>query len=695
MNKTFNDEELIKFIESFDFISFKYKTNNSEIKMETQDKILNYELGQQTNHLYKKNFGYIYDDVKLVYGNETKVNSFIKIFNLTEQKIINQYLNIPGLNQMFSDKYFDFEWDMHTGRNFDEHKCDYYRDHFIHQVRDMGMVVSLINDFGFYDSIKKILSDRNISKISNYCYINESRFLDDIRTKNSKRLLLEQCAKDLNVSENEYYNDYYYHYIINSSCMMAALFHDIGYPMRHFIRVRNRVSGYMPSMYMFTHNDSDDFDRVASILNNSLLFQIVDNNDIKNRLSKNNNYDHGAYSAIAFLMQFYDAGLIYSLQIEERVAVELAAVAIFNHTLKYNIQSGDKGYYFQPVYALNPIAYILRLCDDTQEWNRIYLEFSEHGDVHFCEKCKTPYLKKAELFFQKKDQCTKCYKCACQQSFRTNVLFSKRRLYLVETSKNLTINNESNGSLIFRLDYDLFLLLRMSYINGFYAKYRIKELNAQKLIMEKQSFYGACSGMYLHYFISSNPLLLKTEILRRFLAYSKIKVNSFSVIDDDFSYRIYKEYFGRSTKENFYKKAKKKNTFEFYFNRSIKFYANIIKLICDVNILDKYNSLKELTSPEYFDFGERNAVDLMVFKELLNDVFDQYEKIYNAFGQLDMLNTEHLLEEESYHQLFSSKDSLFDCVNSYCDIGFIDSYNENKIDYFSDLYLFEKLNDIC
>ena len=550
----FSDSILQDFTRNFDFVEYKYRLNKLDrFDYSLQNKIYEYELGQQTNNLLKKDFGYIYDDVKLVYGDDNKVKKHIEVFCYTEQKIINEYLNIPGLNQMFSDKYFDFEWDMHTGRNFDEHKCNYYRDHFIHQVRDMHMAVSLLNDFDFYSSVKEILDNRRISKISYYCYTGKLKFLDELESNAKRNDLLRSCALVLNEDEQKYKIDYYYKYIITASSILAALFHDIGYPLGHFIKIRNRISKYMPSMYMFTHNDSDDFDRVASILNNSLLFQIVNNTEIKSRLNQNGKYDHGTYSAIAFLMQFYDAGVIYTLPIEKRIAIELAAVAIYNHTFKYKIQNqNEKSKYYQPVFSLNPIAYILRLCDDSQEWNRVYFEFSDHGDIQYCNKCNTPILRYSVIdYTDKKGYKVNFYKCACGEGFNKSDLFEKRRLYLVETSKELEICRDEKKRLCFKLDYDLFLLLRMSYLNHTYAKFRIKELNSQKLIMENQRFGNSCNRMCLLYFISGNPILLKTEILRRFLEKNKLSISKDTDINKDFIYDVYVSFGKDKKKEEF------------------------------------------------------------------------------------------------------------------------------------------------
>ena len=94
-------------------------------------------------------------------------------------------------------------------------------------------------------------------------------------------------------------------YVIYASSILSALFHDMGYPICHFLEVRNRTSEYNPTLYMYTRNATESFDHIASLLGSSLLFTIVSRDEIKKSMNPNKKgkYDHGAYSAIAFLLQ--------------------------------------------------------------------------------------------------------------------------------------------------------------------------------------------------------------------------------------------------------------------------------------------------------------------------------------------------------------------------------------------------------
>ena len=252
---------------------------------------------------------------------------------------------------------------------------------------------------------------------------------------------------------------------------MAALFHDMGYPICHFLNVRNRISEYNPTLYMFTHNDIESFDHIASLLGSSLLFTIVSPAEIKKAMQfDGKKYNHGAYSAIAFLMQFYNSGIIFSLPEEKQCAIEIAAVAIYNHTVSFRITNNKSTEnFYQPVFQQNPIAFLLRLCDDLQEWGRRYFEFSHQSDIPFCSKCFTP-----SVFHHDDENGMVKYSCLCSMKKRSknsfnsfrNYQFLNRKLYLVTTSDYMysdyvdVVMSESDSkmktALRFKINYDYF-----------------------------------------------------------------------------------------------------------------------------------------------------------------------------------------------------------------------------------------------
>ena len=524
---------MLEYLSHFDPIEYKYRSaetaeKNISLSPEVRAKARVFEENHQFGSLSKQKYSYIAENLKLVYGDQDIIQNDINAYHLAEKRIIHQYLSIPQLDKMFDEDYFNFEWDMHVGQNFSEHHNDYYRDHFIHQIRDLYMMIVLLENFDFYNASRCILEKSNISKISNYTSKKKYEFME--HDLSPQRKLLSEISNliygdDANLEEKkrQYAEHFFYQYVIYASAMLSALFHDMGYPICHFLQVRHRISDYSPTMYMFTRNAFDAFDEISSKLGSSLLFTIVSSHEIKRSLSisEKGKYNHGAYSAIAFLLQFYNTGLIYTLPPEKQCAIELAAVAIYNHTAKFNVIAYDKNnsYYSAP-FRHNPIAFLLRFCDDLQEWDRRYFEISESSDLMFCQECNVPILKTPENPDAKEES---RYHCGCGNCniMRPNI-FMKRKLYLVTVSDSVHIFNEKE-ILKVRIDYNLYTLLMLSNINHTYAKHRIKELRGLEKLLSEQNYRFQSenelkfSKIELDYFVSANPLLIKIKILEGYL----------------------------------------------------------------------------------------------------------------------------------------------------------------------------------
>ena len=541
------------FKEALDPIQLKYEAG---ISLSQEGRRIAAEY-QSTHYQYssitKQEYSGILDNLRLVYGQEELVKNDIILFHTVETKLLCGYFGLPQLNQMFDEDYFNFEWDMHVGQNYSEHRSDYYRDHFIHQIRDLYMVYRLLEDSGFYEASKHILHDPSASKVSEYVYKKSQVFCRDRMGTQQQHLkeVFQTCSseapvgdeggasgspEDRGIKEEKLFNDYierfYFKYVIYASSMMAALFHDMGYPICHFLGVRSRISAYNPTMYMFTHNAVESFDQLASKLGSSLLFSVVSPQVVRKRLEagKEGRYDHGAYSAIAFLLKFYDSGVIYSLSAEKQCAIELAALAIFNHTSKFKAlkPKADTSYY-NMYFQQNPVSFLLRFCDDLQEWDRRYFEISKAGDLLFCPQCGYPFMKQ-EQYDENGHRLHKSkYCCRCRTEggglFRPDV-FIKRKLYLVSVADWVEVSLlevEKQPALVAKINYDPYKLLMLAKTNPTYAKYRARELKELKRLLVDQDFSLMTqkalpfSRIYLDYFMTPNPILIKLKILEAFL----------------------------------------------------------------------------------------------------------------------------------------------------------------------------------
>ena len=531
INRGSGDESMLEYFERLDPIELKYQVNKGTA---AYVKASEYEESYQLGRLNKRTYSYMMENLKLVYGQDNPVvEDDIVLYHLIESKIINQYFGIAQLNDMFDEDYFNFEWDMHVGQNFSEHHNDYYRDHFIHQIRNLYMMLVMLDKFGIYGRSRAAFESRTAGKVSEY--VRQMKRIFQRQSADPQQQMLRdifQLQNPAGQNPEQYIEDYFYRYLIYASSMLSALFHDLGYPICHFLEVRHRVSSYNPSLYMFTHNAVESFDMLASKLGSSLLFTIVSQAEIKKRLElvpDKEKYDHGAYSAIAFLLHFYETGRIYSLSAEKQCAIEMAALAIYNHTAKFRCITGkEEQKYYSMVFRANPVSFLLRFCDDLQEWDRQYFEISQASDLLFCQKCGCPFLKSPVLNKNENE-----YRCSCNDikknlPIRRPNVFFKRKLYIVSVVEWVEMRTQDDV-LTVCLNYDLYKLLLMSYINYSYAKVRLKEFINLKKLFDSQDFNfpeniePRYNRIVLDYFITANPLLIKLKILERWIV--KVKLN--------------------------------------------------------------------------------------------------------------------------------------------------------------------------
>lgn len=515
-----NQRTMLEYYQQFDPIEKKYKMYFDLCKECDHDEFFEkcyfYESNRQFSELTKKEFGDIYANLKLVYENEELTEEIIQIYDLVYDKVINQYLNIDGMERLFSENYINFEWEMHLGIDYSGHSMKFYRDHFIHQVRD-AYCMDMLLQHGYADKIKSILGDEGSSKISRYVckYINQQLeckgevFLPESGTEETRRR-------------------FYLENIIYMSSYMSALFHDIGYPEVANMQSGRNILAYIANVYNFGSGHID-FDRIITVLQNSLLFRAVSPKEIRKRI-EGEKIDHGAVSALMFLLHFYENGAIYGLEPYKKCAVEIAGLAIYNHTNSYayllDKKDMGKALYYKSAFALNPISYLLRISDDLQEWDRIYFEISAGANIILCNKCHTPIVRR-----EWKEENDVYYLCNCNKKdverrkkttgvfetvFRRGS-FPYRRLYNVTVCEELRFwTYEDEKKHVFELNYDLERLLYVAYINPSYAKYRIKELNMLKKMFVRQDVEEMT---YIEYFMSANILLIKAQIVGKYMEY--------------------------------------------------------------------------------------------------------------------------------------------------------------------------------
>lgn len=707
-----NQEEMLKYYRQFDPIEKKYgryfNLHEESEYDELYDSYYQYESNRQLSDLTRKEFGDIYANLKLVYENEKLTEEIIEIYDLVYDRVINQYLNIDGMERLFNENYINFEWEMHLGIDYSGHSMKFYRDHFIHQVRD-AYSMDVLLEHGYAEKIMIILGNEGSSKISRYVckHINQQLERKD----------------EVFVEQEENRRKFYLENIVYMSSYMSALFHDIGYPEVANMQSGRNILAYIANVYNFGSGHID-FDRIITVLQNSLLFRVVSPKEIRERIEREK-IDHGAVSALMFLLHFYENGAIYGLEPYKKCAIEVAGLAIYNHTNSYAYILGGRdageALYQRNVFVLNPISYLLRICDDLQEWDRIYFEISSNANIIFCNKCHTPLVrrnweKENDVYYlcncnKKKDKNDSMESSGAFGTIFRRGSFPYRRLYNVTVCTEVRFVQKENRH-IFELDYDLERLLYVAYINPSYAKYRIRELNQLKKMFIRQDIKEMT---YIKYFMSANVLLIKAYIVGEYL-----KKHSLSEKLDFFAYNagylrnpnIPEEYLHRqmyiAAGEVYDKIRSNLKIDEFsaevrdYLDKNFALYIYLYLLMrfgMELNRNkglsgEKPDGINGAVLEEAWKNFEGNPQFTADTLFLLKDCCRQAVRLYD---ENDILTYDYY--PDKYFEQFVSEKGMEDCCfrfvhsDNYQPVSQRDSAggDKNKLDAYTDLYLFRKM----
>lgn len=466
-----NDNEMVNFF--CDLVAKPYIDLGNGEKYESYrgelfaDNETNYE--QMTNNLL------------LIYGEEERCEIYIALFEKVRDFLAN-VLHISGLTRLFSHHYYNIEWNMYTEARFDDSRWSFYRDHFVHQIRNAYMGYLLL-----WGDPEFLLIDEVMD-----CYKREenTRFSSYVRTCLGTR---EGRKTDSDKEER---------IVFFKTWFISALFHDIGYPLAHFQRYEKQIDTYMPYIRCFNSHKRADFLEIKALLADSYLFQAVSYQELEKRYESD---DHGMLSALCLLLNYYHTGTIHDLSPVDRCSIELAAYSIYAHTDRYGIQ-GKKNYSsYRPIFSENPLAFLLRLCDDLQEWERMYFLIGRNSNLLVCKKCFSAVLPDANK---------QNYRCSCGQAMEKITQFAYRKINLVSVCTDMTMELGDRKQFLMRLNYDKFRLIEAFLIDREYAIRRYEELESLKKILVCQSYLPEIS---IDYFLSNNIALLKYEILREFL----------------------------------------------------------------------------------------------------------------------------------------------------------------------------------
>lgn len=520
MNKTtiFNNENMLKFLDQFDVIRNKYfwwegRKAYSILSINTAMDPFLYgqaaiQNGSQSMPLWNNDKATeAYKTVKTVYDDYFYTGQ-LGVIQIATEKLLGEFVRIDGLEHLFKGSYFSFEWRMHLEYIQERDKISHYRDHYIHQVRNMYQMLCLLSsDYVFWEICKNTyLRGNNIVSRCVQSSIGESlqaSFEHEFWDDNAKGLL------DL-YSKNKIEPDFYYNYLIYSTAIVAALIHDIGYPLGYMEREADLLHKFLPVSDAFI-TEKDPMPHFTEVLKRSLLFETEDNDEIAKRI--NDKRDHGALSAVILLSQYYENGEIYGMHPIKRMVIDLSALVIYNHTKKYSVMTGNKESNHRNMFARNPLSYLFRLCDDIQEWSRVYFSVNKSSNILVCDKCHMP------ITFESgrgNNSIGRIYSCGCMDNAEKATSLEYRKLMNMVGCENVEIRGYGENNLIIHFDFDLIRLLQLSMYDSHYARQRGDGLYEVKRMLEEQG--ADFPQIYVEGFVSPNPISIKVEILREYLS---------------------------------------------------------------------------------------------------------------------------------------------------------------------------------
>jgi|GEM_PF-6477336 len=568
-----NRKNLLEFIRDFNHVTHKYGLKPDHFKSPGFDviykKLSKHELHDYPMSSLPREYSVTYENVKLIYTKEDVVRDMMELCANTRENVVRQFINISGIERLFSEKYFDYEWDMHTRIKYNDASHDAYRDHFIHQIRNFYSMMTFLDDdkYNFPDeAIEEIKANKN-DVIPSYIHNAVNSSVHDILHSPRELILYLSVRSKLdfndeeserfykrildNETEREKFNDYLYKtvftYLIKLACAMTSLFHDIGYPINHNLRFSERLTEYISLLYNFS-DEGSNFNRMASLLDSSLLFKIIPHSEIKQRLGKK---DHGALSAVTFLLHFYENGSSDGFHdTVKRAAAEIAAIAMYDHTIQYRVANKEdkSDAYFKPYYKKNPVSVLFRLCDDLQEWDRVYYDYKYTPAMQICDICKTPILsvkipgeyrqliENEDLEWKEteyKNVCL-CSKNRCgvpahncyglvnvdfpEFNFKRDSIsdLNVQKIIIVNFCDQMTIEQKKkqDKDITINLRYNPYKLLQMCCTSAMFTKYRIEDIIKLKKLLDGQF---SKTNVKLDYFITSNPLLLKARVIEDYI----------------------------------------------------------------------------------------------------------------------------------------------------------------------------------
>lgn len=403
------------------------------------------------------------------------------------QKFLHEYIGIEGLEELLLNNYGTIENEI-----FFEHDAKgnpvHIREHAKHQMKNafLGSLLLLEHDY-LEDIARNIIAAESPASVYLVYQAMVTEFGDKEIHENQKenfiRILKPECRQIILNKLQEW---------VYKIFMISSMLHDIGYPLEHYLRTSKTLKEYPPYLNILSPMVKADFAQIKASLLESQLFRQTDHMKIRQKYDADN---HGVLSAISLLMHFYRNGKIYTLKPEERCLIEMSAIAIYHHTDKF--ETG-----FRMVYRKDPISFMVRICDDLQEWERFKIIMNDKHNYLQCGQCGCLILSDHRE-----------YKCpCCGQKYVKVTQISNRKINYICMCDELIIKKDVKENQV-RIIIHFNLLKQFEILMDDYTAMirHAKELEKVKNMLEMQCMKPR---LKVAFFASNNPYCLIGKMLQ-------------------------------------------------------------------------------------------------------------------------------------------------------------------------------------
>lgn len=181
--------------------------------------------------------------------------------------------------------------------------------------------------------------------------------------------------------------------------------------------------------------------------------------------------------------------------------IELAANAIYHHT-----DRNDKSPF---IFEYDPISFLVRLCDDLQEWERFYLLIDDRHNYLKCTDCGK--------LIKSRDRAYKCD--GCGKSYEKITQIRNRKVNYIDFCREIRINRETGygsraSEIKVEIDYDCYAQLELLMNNYDVIVRRRDDIERLKKMLENQKFLPEI--IVEDKKLSTNPIHLLEELFEKY-----------------------------------------------------------------------------------------------------------------------------------------------------------------------------------